>query len=952
MRLRRAFLPAILACIIPAASGAAPTTIPGKTIYGSTAWNASMNPITVTGDITIAAGATLTIGKGTEVRFRENSDDTHWGWDLARSEIIVYGTLKINGTEAEPVTLTSTGTAAMGWFGIVFSDRYASPGATGTIDYCNIARSVYGINFTSCTPATAARNCLINDVAVGMFFDSDSAPAITDCTVISAIVGFECVGVSAPVITNCNVTGLVEDKDDNKAAVYATEYSAPAFIGCAFASGPVDIDWWADVSLKDTTVARTAAGVVGNESVKFESSSFPSHCSATLDNCNIIGLGDEGNGIEWDDNLDVIKVQFSRIGGFTNNVWARWGTIDLEAGIYHPVGVTALEPVTGECDDGGSNYLIDDSVDFYGIGAEPGIEVFKYPDTVTPVGVITAIGSIPSYPVTNNALFFSEDPPLNWMEEDLYYFWPNPDFDNIDLGDPDASGYWPPTYSAPYSAGENEFYGVQNPSTDFNIRMEQGSNKPPSLYQLDIWAVNNWWATTDDNVVSRYIWDRSENGYLGRATWNPHRDPDKRRTYSVSGIVVDNLNEAVEGVRVEVDISAQFAGHTVLADITDENGYYTIYGLPPHATAYVVKPTKLGYTFSPASKSVSIKPAAPSDTIGTNFTALLPKPAISTAVRADGKDGAPYGLSGRTNWGLVNEETALRITGYNFRETPAVFLRGPSPAGTDTPCEEVVWTSATQLSALVPNGMKRGDYSVRVVNPDGQFGALGTAATPGFTITSLPVPVVTGISPSGINQNYRGPLTISGRNFLDGCTVRIGSAQFGPFDPEASGTRISLNYAAGTLGTGIWAVVVVNPDGQASAAGVTLSVSSKPGILVDTVSETYAPGSQIALIYSLWPGAVQEDNVVDPYIAVFLPSGSWLFYAGNHRWTSSPVPVYRGFAIGEASEGTLAVFTVGADWPKGLYKLYGGLNTPGKPPVLPPPGFWLSDLSSRTFTIR
>ncbi len=156
MRLRRAFLPAILACIIPAASGAAPTTIPGKTIYGSTAWNASMNPITVTGDITIAAGATLTIGKGTEVRFRENSDDTHWGWDLTRSEIIVYGTLKINGTEAEPVTLTSTGTAAMGWFGIVFSDEYASPGATGTIDYCNIARSVYGINFTSCTPATAA----------------------------------------------------------------------------------------------------------------------------------------------------------------------------------------------------------------------------------------------------------------------------------------------------------------------------------------------------------------------------------------------------------------------------------------------------------------------------------------------------------------------------------------------------------------------------------------------------------------------------------------------------------------------------------------------------------------------------------------------------------------------------------------------------------------------------
>ena len=165
-------------------------------------------------------------------------------------------------------------------------------------------------------------------------------------------------------------------------------------------------------------------------------------------------------------------------------------------------------------------------------------------------GVITAIGSIPSYPVTNNTLFFSEDPPVTWAVNDVYYFHPYPDYDNIDLGDPDASGYWPPTYSAPYSEGENEFYGVQDPATDFNVRMEQGSNKPPNLYQLDIWAVNNWWVTTDDNVVSRYIWDRSENGYLGMATWLPHRNPDTRRTYSISGRILDKLKEAVPGAPI------------------------------------------------------------------------------------------------------------------------------------------------------------------------------------------------------------------------------------------------------------------------------------------------------------------------------------------------------------------------------------------------------------------
>ena len=413
-------------------------------IWGDETWDSTMNPILVTGDVTIEEGATLTIEAGTEVRF-EPSADTEYGWDFDRCEIIVYGTLDILGTADNLVVLTGRDTAAMGWFGIVFSDVNAA----GTIEYCNIDRSVYGINFTSCATLPAAppsvSNCLINDVAVGMMFDSDTAPSITDCTVINTGVGFECWDVSAPVITNCNVSGLAADGR----AVYATEYCAPVFVGCAFASGPVEIDWWADVSLTDTTVARTAAGVVGNETRGFEQTKVVSHCSATLDNCNVIGLGDRGNGIEWDDNLDVIKVQYSRIGGFTNNVWARWGTIDLEAGIYHPVGVSVLEPVLGECDDGGLNYLIDDGVDFYGIGAEPGIEVYKYPNITTIVGTITAIGSIPSYPVTNNALFFSEDPPVNWTGDDLYYFWPYPDYDNIDLGDPDALGNWPPWYPPP-----------------------------------------------------------------------------------------------------------------------------------------------------------------------------------------------------------------------------------------------------------------------------------------------------------------------------------------------------------------------------------------------------------------------------------------------------------------------------------------------------------------------
>ena len=967
MRLRYA-IPGFLLLFLLPLSLRAQTMVPGQTLYGTVNWTSSMNPIVVTGDITIADGATLTIGPGCDVRFQENSDDTHWGWDIIRSEIIVYGTLNISGTPSDLVILTSTGTGAQGWFGIIFSDNTAA----GTIQYCNIDHSVYGINFTACDgplyggTAPVVSNCMINDVSVGMLFDDDSSPSITSSTIINAAIGFECMSSSAPAITGCNVAFLT---GASKMAVYATEGAKPTFTGCAFASGSVDLDMNSDVVMRDSTIADTVSGIIGHETRNVGGSKILSACSMKVNNCNVIGLGDKGEGIVWDDNLNMLTVEYSRIGGFIKNVSPKWGSVDAEAGILHMIGPRFSSPYYGTCTGGDDVFLIDSNVNFYGIGAHVGMTVYN--DTDGSSGTVVDIISIPPIPPTFNTLRTSGMSSGTNNPGDIYHFMPQTAYNNIDMGDlgaPDPYRSWPPGHVP--SVGENEFYGVQDPSCLFNIEMETSSPTPPSLYQLEVWAEGNWWVTTNGTVINRYIWDHAENIYLGAVHYTPHRTPDEKRTYSISGTIEDAIGDAVAGVRVSVDISVQFPGHTVLAAITDEDGYYTIYGLLPSATPYSVVPQRLGYTFTPPSKTVIISALNPSDVTGQDFTTTLPAPVITSVSRKDGADGADYGLPGRTNWGIDSATTDIVVTGINFRQTPAIFLRGPLPSSSDTACSNISFVTATNLTATVPAGMAIGDYAVRVVNPDGQDDIWGDASTPGFTIVPPRPPQVFSISPNPIDNGYSGFLTVTGRNFIVGCGVTIDGYTWSALTPAGDGTGLLLSYTPGALGVGTWAVVVTNPGGQVSNHNVTLMVigavptatptptptpiptpppAAFPRLQLSTNASTYHLGDVLSLGVELWPGTTLMNNLVDPYIAVRIPTGSMYFLA-NGRWNSSAVPIFEGLFIGAHSSFGIGSFTLGPELPRGGYTFYGVLNKPGKS-VLNGAN-WLSPLNSRSFTIE
>ena len=112
------WLLAATACIMLGSRASSATIIPGGNIITQT-WTVAGSPYIVQGDITIPAGAFLTIQPGVSVQFA-STDSQAAGLDVTRVEATVIGTLTANGTSASPITFRAqTGTAAGTWYGVV-----------------------------------------------------------------------------------------------------------------------------------------------------------------------------------------------------------------------------------------------------------------------------------------------------------------------------------------------------------------------------------------------------------------------------------------------------------------------------------------------------------------------------------------------------------------------------------------------------------------------------------------------------------------------------------------------------------------------------------------------------------------------------------------------------------------------------------------------------------------
>ena len=106
---------------------------------GSHIWSGE---VTVSEDVIVPAGATLTIMPGTTIRFSE-TDAGGRGKDPERCELVVDGKLLARGSSSDAIVFTSTGVLSDSlnpWYGI-----RSLPGAQIDMDFCLFELSAFGI---------------------------------------------------------------------------------------------------------------------------------------------------------------------------------------------------------------------------------------------------------------------------------------------------------------------------------------------------------------------------------------------------------------------------------------------------------------------------------------------------------------------------------------------------------------------------------------------------------------------------------------------------------------------------------------------------------------------------------------------------------------------------------------------------------------------------------------
>lgn len=156
------FRPLLAASLLISTFAAAQITAVGNLGPGNHSWAGT---VTMTGDVTVPSGATLTIQPGTVVTAA--ATDSQGSGDLnMKVELIVEGTLSVSGVTNGGVTLTGAGTGAQAWGGIVVREGGTATLSSATLDETQGGLRVY-VGATGTTTTLTVSNSVISGSTLG-----------------------------------------------------------------------------------------------------------------------------------------------------------------------------------------------------------------------------------------------------------------------------------------------------------------------------------------------------------------------------------------------------------------------------------------------------------------------------------------------------------------------------------------------------------------------------------------------------------------------------------------------------------------------------------------------------------------------------------------------------------------------------------------------------------------
>ena len=334
-----------------------------------------------------------------------------------------------------------------------------------------------------------------------------------------------------------------------------------------------------------------------------------------------------------------------------------------------------------------------------------------------------------------------------------------------------------------------------------------------------------------------------------------------------------------------------FQGCTGTAWLTLENSPPSVASVNPQSGGMggLYTLTILGAGFgAPAAVTIGGNTATNVTTVsGTQITATVPASGSSGAkdVIVRNPDGLSSTFTGgfRYNPGVasvtpgngpVNAGTNITITGAGFVSGAAVLINNVSAAN-------VVWTSASQLTATTPaNTVSGGAKDVKVTNPDSDYGVL----TGGYRYD----PAVTGVNPAAAATRGNYTITLTGVGFIATPSVTIGGIAATGVNLAGEGT-LTATVPANQLSAGVKDITVTNTLGGAGT--LTGQFTAQPsgesqanaGLSCKGIINTLG-GSVNDGVYWIDPDGGATANAFDAFCDMTTAGGGWTV-CYNHNIT-------------------------------------------------------------------
>ena len=182
-------------------------------------------------------------------------------------------------------------------------------------------------------------------------------------------------------------------------------------------------------------------------------------------------------------------------------------------------------------------------------------------------------------------------------------------------------------------------------------------------------------------------------------------------------------------------------------------------------------------------------------------------PTVATSIPTTLSGSAPSITSISPTSGATGGSVTITITGANFQSGATVkMVQAGYPPVTAT---GVSVSSSSITATFSLSSLEKGSATIRVINPDGQYGGIENKFTVGEA-----APVISAVTPVTGIWNSTVAMTITGQNFKDAVLVKLtkDSTELICTSPTTSsdGNKITCNLDIGMSSVGDWTLTVKN----------------------------------------------------------------------------------------------------------------------------------------------